>query len=149
MLYSCDRTTLKMRGLLPQNQLGDLGEARMHKHTHQALNYHKWSESSVITTYVYSLWNRVVEGVSKDRMFLRKHSSQRYKDIHLTLEVKTFIDNLHQWWVPVRGPALRSLDLPLITTINITKSKRGITCTQGINRAKLERLRSVRLTQHD
>jgi hypothetical protein len=57
-------------------------------------------------------------------MFAWKHSLDGCKDIHLTLEVKTFLDNLHLRWVPVRSPALESLDLPLITTIGITRRER-------------------------
>jgi hypothetical protein len=72
-----------------------------------------------------------------------------YKGIHLILEVKTFIDNLHLRHVPVRSPALRSLDLPLITVIGIIRRERGITCIQEINKSKLERLRLERLIRHD
>jgi hypothetical protein len=42
-----------------------------------------------------------------------------YNGIHLVQEVTTFIDNLHLRWVPIRSPALRSLDLPLIIAIDI------------------------------
>jgi hypothetical protein len=57
-------------------------------------------------------------------MFAWKHSLDGCKDIYLALEVKTFLDNLHLRWVPVRSPALESLDLPLITVIGITRRER-------------------------
>jgi hypothetical protein len=73
-----------------------------------------------------------------------------YKGIHLTLEVKSFISSLHMRRVLVRESALRCLNLPLITVIGITgrEREREITCTQEINKAKLELVCSVRLTQH-
>jgi hypothetical protein len=37
----------------------------------------------------------------------------RYNDMHLALEVKTFIDNLHLRRILVQSPTLRSLDLRL------------------------------------
>jgi hypothetical protein len=46
----------------------------------------------------------------------------------------------------VRSPTLDSLDFPLTTLIDIIgKRKQLLTCTQKIAKAKLERLRSVRL----
>jgi hypothetical protein len=35
-IVSCDRTTTEMRGLSPQDQLGILNEARIHKHTYES-----------------------------------------------------------------------------------------------------------------
>jgi hypothetical protein len=57
-------------------------------------------------------------------MFAWKHSLDGCKGIHLALEVKTFLGNLHLRWVPVWSPALESLDLPLITAIGITRRER-------------------------
>jgi hypothetical protein len=51
-----------------------------------------------------------------------------YNFLHLALEVRTFLDNLHLRWIPVQSPALESLDLPVITAIDIVERKRGITC---------------------
>jgi hypothetical protein len=36
-----DKTTSEMMGLSPQDRSGILGEARMHKHTHQTFKYRK------------------------------------------------------------------------------------------------------------
>jgi hypothetical protein len=48
--------------------------------------------------------------------------------------------------IPVRRPTLTSLDLPLVSFVNIVdKRKKLLTCTQETTRAKLERLRSARL----
>jgi hypothetical protein len=70
-----------------------------------------------------------VEAIStKGRVFERKRYLDGYKGIHLSLEVKSFIDSLHLRWVLVRGLAIRSLDLPLITSIGIVGRERGITC---------------------
>jgi hypothetical protein len=89
-----------------------------------------------------------VEGVSlKERLFVQKRFLDSYKGIYLTLEVKSFIGSQHLSWVPVRGSATGSLDLPLITTIGFTEREREITCTQEINKAKLKRQRSVRLAR--
>jgi hypothetical protein len=46
------------------------------------------------------------------------------KDIHLTLQVKTFIGTLHPWWVSVWNSALRSLDFSLLAVINIVRRER-------------------------
>jgi hypothetical protein len=52
--------------------------------------------------------------------------------------------------IPVWSPTLISLDFPLTTLVGIAgKRKQLLTCTQKIIRAKLERLRSVRLIQGD
>jgi hypothetical protein len=52
--------------------------------------------------------------------------------------------------VPVRNPTLFGLDFPLTTFIGIAgKRKQFLTCTPKIVRAKLERLRSVRLIHGD
>jgi hypothetical protein len=52
--------------------------------------------------------------------------------------------------VPVRSPALISLDFPLTALVGIAgKRKQFLTCTQKTTRAKLERLRSARLIQDD
>jgi hypothetical protein len=52
--------------------------------------------------------------------------------------------------IPVRSPTLIGLDFPMTTLINIAdKRKQFLTCTQKTARAKLERLRSVRLIQGD
>jgi hypothetical protein len=52
--------------------------------------------------------------------------------------------------VPVRHPTFIGLDLPLIALVGITgKRKQILTYTQEIARAKLERLRSVRLIHGD
>jgi hypothetical protein len=64
----------------------------------------------------------------------QKCSLDGYKDIHLTLEVKTFLGNLHLLWVLVWSPAPKSLDFPLITAICIAEKEREITCTQEINK---------------
>jgi hypothetical protein len=69
-----------------------------------------------------------------------------YKSIHLALVATTFIGKLHLWWVPVRGPTLRSLYIPLIIIIGIATRERereitytqtlqvdsGLTCLQGL-----------------
>jgi hypothetical protein len=48
----------------------------------------------------------------------------------------------------VWSPTLVGLDFPLATLVGIVgKRKQFLTCTQKIARAKLERLRSVRLIQ--
>jgi hypothetical protein len=54
----------------------------------------------------------------------------RYKGTHLALEVKSFIVSLSLRWVPVQGPAIESLDLPLITSIGIAERETWITCKQ-------------------
>jgi hypothetical protein len=52
--------------------------------------------------------------------------------------------------IPIRCPTLICLDLPLTTLIDITrKRKQFLTCTQETKRAKLERLRLVRLIYSD
>jgi hypothetical protein len=52
--------------------------------------------------------------------------------------------------IPVRSPTLVGLDFPLTTLVGIAgKRKQFLTYTQKIARAKLERLRSVRLIQGD
>jgi hypothetical protein len=52
--------------------------------------------------------------------------------------------------IPVRSPTLIGLNFPLATLVDINgKRKQFLTCTQKIARAKLERLRSVRLIQGD
>jgi hypothetical protein len=93
---------------------------------------------------------RIAEAVSlKEWEFVRKHFLDGYKGIHLALEVKSFVGSLYLRWVVVRGSTIGSLDLPLITTIGITgrEREREITCTQEINKAKLERQHSVRLAR--
>jgi hypothetical protein len=61
----------------------------------------------------------------------------------------TFISNL-SLRVPVRHPTLIALDLPLTPLTGISgKRKKILTYTQETTRAKLERLRSVRLIHHD
>jgi hypothetical protein len=42
-----------------------------------------------------------------------------YKGLHLTLEMKSFTRSLNLRWIPVCSLAIRSLDLPLVTTISI------------------------------
>jgi hypothetical protein len=52
--------------------------------------------------------------------------------------------------IPVRIPALISLDFPLTTLVGITeKRKQILTCAQRTTRAKFERLRSARLIHGD
>jgi hypothetical protein len=52
--------------------------------------------------------------------------------------------------IPVWSPSLAGLDFPLATLVDIAdKRKQFLTCTQKIARAKVERLRSVRLIQGD
>jgi hypothetical protein len=52
--------------------------------------------------------------------------------------------------IPVRCPTLNGLDLPLATFIGIAaKRKKLLTSTHETTRAKLERLRSVRLVHSD
>jgi hypothetical protein len=52
--------------------------------------------------------------------------------------------------VLVGNPALIGLDLPLIALISITRREKVLTYTQKIDtKAKLERLRSIRLIHHD
>jgi hypothetical protein len=48
--------------------------------------------------------------------------------------------------VSIRGPAIGSLDLPLITTIGITGRERGITCTQESQQSKATMLSKADLT---
>jgi hypothetical protein len=51
---------------------------------------------------------------------------------------------------PVRIPVLISLDFPLTTLIDIIRKRKKIfTCTQETTRAKLERLRPIRLIDSD
>jgi hypothetical protein len=52
--------------------------------------------------------------------------------------------------IPVRCPTLIGLDLPLASLVGIVgKRKKLLTCTQETTRAKLERLRSIRLILRD
>jgi hypothetical protein len=52
--------------------------------------------------------------------------------------------------IPERCSTLISLDLPLTIIVGVTeKSKKLLSCTQDIIRAKLERLRSARLIHGD
>jgi hypothetical protein len=52
--------------------------------------------------------------------------------------------------IPVRHPTLVSLDLPLASLVGIaSKRKKLLTYTQEATRAKLEKLRSVRLIHGD
>jgi hypothetical protein len=52
--------------------------------------------------------------------------------------------------IPVWSPTLAGLDFPLTTLISITgKKKQILNCTQKTTRAKLEQLRSARLSQGD
>jgi hypothetical protein len=52
--------------------------------------------------------------------------------------------------ISVWSSTLVGLDIPLATLVGIVgKRKQFLTCTQKIARAKLERLRSVRLIQDD
>jgi hypothetical protein len=52
--------------------------------------------------------------------------------------------------ISVWSPSLAGLDFPLATLVGIAdKRKQFLTCTQKIARAKVERLRSVRLIQGD
>jgi hypothetical protein len=52
--------------------------------------------------------------------------------------------------IPVRCPILNGLDLPLASIVGIVrKMKKFLICTQETIRAKLERLRSVRLIHGD
>jgi hypothetical protein len=52
--------------------------------------------------------------------------------------------------IPVQSPTLVGLDFPLTTLIDIIgKRKQFLTCTQKINKAKLERLHLARLIQGD
>jgi hypothetical protein len=67
-----------------------------------------------------------------------------YNGIHLILEVKTFIAYLSLRWIPVQGPIISSLDLPLVATIDIIGRKGVITCKQ--ENLKPERLHLARLT---
>jgi hypothetical protein len=42
----------------------------------------------------------------------------------------------HLWHLPVRGPTVRSLDLPLVAAVGIIGRKREATCTQLIQWGK-------------
>jgi hypothetical protein len=70
-------------------------------------------------------------------MFSWKRPLDGYKDIHLALDVKTFLSNLHLRWVLVWSPTLRCLDFSLITVIGIARKERGINYTQEINNQSL------------
>jgi hypothetical protein len=61
---------------------------------------------------------------SKDRVFAQKRYLDGYKGILLALKVKFFIGSLHFRCVPIRGPAIKILDLPLITVIDIAGRER-------------------------
>jgi hypothetical protein len=68
------------------------------------------------------------------------------KDIHLALEVKAFFATLHLQRALVRNPTLRSLNFPLIAVNGIAeKESERETYTRQL-KAKIERLRSARLT---
>jgi hypothetical protein len=71
------------------------------------------------------------------------------KDIHLTLEVKTFFGSSTSVTGPVWNPGLRSLNFPLTAINGIVGREREETCTPKSYKAKLERLRSARLTHRD
>jgi hypothetical protein len=72
------------------------------------------------------------------------------KGIHLALEVKTSFGNSTPAMVSVRDPVHRSLDFSLTAFNDFTeRDRRGGTCTHKKYKAKLERLRSARLTRHD
>jgi hypothetical protein len=45
------------------------------------------------------------------------------------------------WGLPVWGPTVRSLDLPLVAELGITEREREATCTQQLNKAKPEQLK--------
>jgi hypothetical protein len=47
-----------------------------------------------------------------------------YKGIHFALEVKSFLSGLSLRWISVWGPAIGSLDLPLVATIGIVRRER-------------------------
>jgi hypothetical protein len=87
------------------------------------------------------LWKRITKERICVKVFL-----DGYKGIHLALEVKSLSSGLSLRWVPIRGPYIRSLDLPLITIISITEREGEITCKQVNNKANPKRLRSVKLT---
>jgi hypothetical protein len=71
------------------------------------------------------------------------------KDIHLALEIKTSFDNSTPTTTPVQNPALKSLDFPLTAVNGLAgKEKRRNMHTKSY-KAKLERLRSARLTRRD
>jgi hypothetical protein len=145
----CNKTTSEMRGLLPQDWLGNSRRG-------ENIQIHTQHKDTITYVMVKLLQLKFIDynteqwNVFQKIECLRKSvHHDRHKGIHLILEVKTFIDNLHLRHVPVRSPALRSLDLPLITVIGIVGRERGITCIQEINKPKLERLRLERLIRHD
>jgi hypothetical protein len=71
------------------------------------------------------------------------------KDIHLTLEVKTFSGNSTPATCLNTELARKNLEFPLIVVNGITRRGREReTCTLQL-KAKLERLHSARLTRHD
>jgi hypothetical protein len=63
--------------------------------------------------------------------------------------VKTFLGNSTPATVPIHTLALRSLDFPLIVVIDITGREGERSLAYKGYKAKLEPLRSARLTRHD
>jgi hypothetical protein len=48
--------------------------------------------------------------------------------------------SLHLRCLPIQGPTIRGLDLPLIATLDIIKRERRSTCTFRLNKGKHEQL---------
>jgi hypothetical protein len=53
------------------------------------------------------------------------------------------------WWVPVWSPTFDGLDFPLVAIVDNARRGKKVTYTQEIYKAKLDRLRSARLTHRD
>jgi hypothetical protein len=65
------------------------------------------------------------EAVSQKRVCTKVfHDS--YKGLHPALKMKSFSSSLSLRQIPVCGPAMRSLDLPLVTTIGISGRGGGV-----------------------
>jgi hypothetical protein len=74
-------------------------------------------------------------------------ASHDYKGVHLTLEMQSS-EWTHLRGIPVRSPAIGSLDLPLVTSVGIARREGGILCKQLDNKAKFKQLSSIRLVRH-
>jgi hypothetical protein len=83
---------------------------------------------------------------------LRKHTTRRHKSIHNAIEVKTFFSDSTPMTDTSTESSTQSLHFPLTAVVGLTGIERKRERERYLHttiKAKLERLRSARLTRHD
>jgi hypothetical protein len=129
-----------MRGLSPKIISGGFSAKQEYRNTtHISIQYHMKFKLKLLQIKCHVLelqevkLQRILQMISQSlsgsKHFLRKRTTPRHKSNHLTLEVKTFFNTLHQRWIPARIPALKH-GLPIDCCQQHHRKRERETCTQ-------------------